>query len=106
MNNLDFDSTPTASKKAVDFATDLHFLAKSDYIICRLSLSMCRLAFEYMQWNSVSDRSKSFRSMDIRYKFNFDAKFYQSVIREQLAADTITESVVAKDFTLKLDYGE
>lgn len=106
LNDVEIETSPTKSKKALDFLTNLQIMAKSDYIICKFTHSFCRLSYELMQWNAQNDRSKSFRAMDSPYKFNFDSKFYNAVIRDQMIADQINNDTISKDFEVQLEYSD
>nr|XP_039250584.1 alpha-(1,6)-fucosyltransferase-like [Styela clava] len=48
--------------------TDIHFLAKCDYLVCTLSSSVCRTAYDIMTYRNI-DASTQFQSVDTLYRF-------------------------------------
>ena len=57
----------TESAEAV--IMDIHFLSRSDFLVCTFSSNICRMAYELMQTRYSTDASWRFRSLDDFYFF-------------------------------------
>jgi len=55
---------------------DIHFLSKSDYLVCTFSSQVCRLAYELMQ-SLHPDAANRFHSLDDIYYFGGQSKHEQ-----------------------------
>jgi hypothetical protein len=83
------------------FLISVELLAKANHLVCPASQAKCRMAYELMQYAS-EDNSKKFKSLDVPYSYNFDANFYQNVIRTQLSADYPDIEIKLKEMSFNL----
>ncbi|XP_071080897.1 alpha-(1,6)-fucosyltransferase-like [Haliotis cracherodii] len=72
---------------------DIHFLSKSDFLVCTFSSQVCRAAYELMQTKHV-DASSNFRSLDDVYYYGGQGPHRMTAVEDHEALSNEELSVV------------